>query len=388
MPNSTDSAENGSLLKSSATEPAGGLPEDSPAPAGQVPQAAHRLLRAASRLIFKLFNDIRIYGRHHVPAEGAVILAANHPTYLDPPLIMCALRRQVRFLAWERLFRVPILRRLMVWYGTIPVNLSRPGRGSFEAAVRVLRAREVFGIFPEGGRSDFGSMNPLKSGVARLAMITGAPIVPISIIGAHRIWPKTKNFPRPGGPIIIEFHPPIRLDSEELKNRRRDKSFEREIVDKVMSAINQKLLPALRKERRQDMVYKRPGQIWNWALEGLPFFFSLWLLALNHFRFRAIPWSFYAWVAAYAAYCAAYLLIPWKNKWRVGLWNVAPWIVLLGLVLQLTDSFNTGTGALGAAALVLMAWMATFRFRIYRRFRVWVLPLSYAALVVWSLVLP
>jgi len=351
-----------------------------------VPKGFHRTLRYTARILFKLLHDIRIVGQEHVPESGPVILASNHPTYLDPVFIICGLKRQVRFLAWERLFQIPLLRQMMIWYGTIPVNLDRPGRGSFQAAVKVLRAGEVFGIFPEGGRSDFGYMNPLKSGVARLALLTGAPIVPISVIGANRVWPKRNLLPTPGGPVIIEFHPPIRLDPGEIKKRRRDKAFEKGIVTEVMTTINQKLLPALRKTRREDMVYKRPSRIWNWELEGLPLFFGVWLAVLYLLQIREVPASILSWGVGYAAYYTSYSFIGRKNRWRVGLWNIAPWIILCGLGLQLTGSLHVQAYVSSAVFVVLMAWMATFRFRAYKRFRAWFLPLAYIGLFVWSIV--
>ena len=100
----------------------------------------HKVLRLAARWLFTLYHDIRVHGAEHVPAEGAVIIAANHPTYLDPAFIMVGLKRPVRFMAWEKPFRLPLLGAMMRAYGAIPVDMKKPGRASFEAAVKVLRS--------------------------------------------------------------------------------------------------------------------------------------------------------------------------------------------------------------------------------------------------------
>ena len=112
----------------------------------------HRFLKFAAHWLFTIYHDIRVEGAENVPSSGAVIIAANHPTYLDPAFLMLSTSRPIRFMAWERPFRIPFLGAMMNVYGAIPVNTRKPGRASFEAAVKVLRRKEVFGIFPEGGR--------------------------------------------------------------------------------------------------------------------------------------------------------------------------------------------------------------------------------------------
>lgn len=216
------------------------------------------LLKKICHWFFKFFHLIEIHNAEHVPSKGAVIIASNHPSYFDPALIMLGLSRPVRFLAWEKLFQVPLLGFLMKRFGAIAVDIKRPGRASFEAAVRVLQVGEAFGIFPEGGRSEYGVMNPVKSGVARLALITGAPIVPVTITGAFQAWSKHHWFPRPWK-ISVTFHSPIALDETERRGRRRDPVYEQKIVDQVVGAINQKLIPSVEAEKR---FLKRKG-LWK-----------------------------------------------------------------------------------------------------------------------------
>lgn len=327
----------------------------------------HIFLRGLAAFISGVFNDLEIEGTEHVPASGAVILASNHPSYLDPIFIMCGLERPVRFLAWERPFRIPVLGWLLRQYGAIPVVIEKPGRGSFEAAVKVLKDGEVFGIFPEGGRSQFGPMNPVKSGVARLAMISGAPIVPVTVQGAFRVWPKHKLLPVPGR-VRVTFHPPVRLDPGELQERRRDRAYEQEIVERVLRSINSALLPSLRAERRGEELMTRTELPMSFAVEGLPYFF----LGAAAFWTR---WALYpaVWAAAfYSLYLAADIFLLPRGRWTLAFRNFSPWLAALGIggacgALSRGPVFAWTVVALCAG----LFWLQAFRFGAYRAVRIW-----------------
>ncbi|MBI4055925.1 MAG: 1-acyl-sn-glycerol-3-phosphate acyltransferase [Elusimicrobia bacterium] len=342
--------------------------------------------------------DLHVEGEAQVPEKGAVILASNHPTYLDPAFIMVKLRRPVRFLAWERPFRVPVLGLLMKRYGAIPVNIDRPGRASFEAAAKVLRSGEVFGIFPEGGRSHFGTMNPLKSGVARLAMMTGAPIIPITIRGGHRVWHKDQLFPRPG-PVSVQFHPPMILESKKLSSHHRrsqslvmgaptaietaenarDKEYERDIVDKLVKTINQSLLPSVRAEHKEDRVYQEADVPVGWNPELLPYlsFIIAWLL-LPRFRQIVSP-ALLGWLTLYAGYLLVHRTVRLNTPWTLALRQLSPWIVYLGILFStLLSRDHIG---LAVVFLLICLWYQTFRFYSYRKFRKWGLVLAY---LIWT----
>lgn len=348
-----------------------------------------RLLRALAWVLFKLFHDIEIEGAEYVPASGAVIIAGNHPSYLDPAYILVGLHRPVRFLAWEKPFAVPVLGALMRRYGAIPVNTDKPGRASFESAVRVLRAGEAFGIFPEGGRSDFGVMKPLKSGVARLAMMTGAPIVPVTIRGAFRVWPKHQLLPRPGYVKVI-FHPPIRLDRAELAVRhggagasdhqaelRRDRDYEKRLVEQVMDAINSSLLPGLRKEMREESLYYRARVSWTWTSDFIPYLFLGALLAACRLTGAMLPPRIVIWMALYTMYLALDILVHIPGGWAKGLRQRMPWL-LLGLMAAHETAFAPPALACVVVLYLALAWYASFRFSNFKRLRAPALLLLYA----------
>ncbi|HEY7515191.1 MAG TPA: lysophospholipid acyltransferase family protein, partial [Vicinamibacteria bacterium] len=169
--------------------------------------------KALSALVEALFRVLFVYdcvGEEHVPAEGPAIVAANHPSYLDPILLSLQVPRRIWFMAWDALFRVPVLGVVMRVFGAFPVDVRRgQGRAAYEKARELLEAGEVVGIFPEGRRSRTGWMEPaLRGGAARLAWETGVLLVPATIAGAYRAWPYFQSLPRPAR-IRVRYHEPI-----------------------------------------------------------------------------------------------------------------------------------------------------------------------------------
>jgi hypothetical protein len=254
------------------------------------------------------------------------------------------------------------------------VVIEKPGRESFEAAVKVLKAGEVFGIFPEGGRSHYGPMNPLKSGVARLAMITGAPIVPITIQGAFKVWPKHQLLPKPGR-VRVTFHPPIRLEAQELKERRRDRDYEKEIVEKVLKSINQGLLPSLRAERREESLLSRAEVTPSLWVEGQPF---LYWAAASLLSRGTLAWAA---VLAYGLYLLADTYFVKRGAGALAIRNYSPWLAAAAMG-EACGFFTGAPRALGwsaAGAALAMVWLQAFRFPAYRTVRPWLLAALYAA---------
>ncbi|MBI4345505.1 MAG: 1-acyl-sn-glycerol-3-phosphate acyltransferase, partial [Elusimicrobia bacterium] len=330
-----------------------------------------------------VYHDIRVHGAEHVPQEGPVIVASNHPTYLDPAFLMVGLHRSVRFMAWEKPFRIPLLGSLMRAYGAVPVDMKKPGKASFAAAVRCLRAGEAFGIFPEGGRTKAGNaMNPFKSGVARLALITGAPIVPATITGGTSVWPKHQFLPRPG-PIRVTFHEPIVVASDARLAWRRDRELEAQVVRRVLESIHSTLAPARRAEERIRKLWRsepKPPIPW---IEGIPFYvfaFSGWWLPTE-------AWLRYAAPALPALLLLLTVLVIEQlsgsgNRTIKGARHLGPWIALLALGWSSRDALARWELAATGAFLTLLAWVQIFRFSSYRRARAVALAVGYVGWLV------
>ena len=340
----------------------------------------HSLLKPLARLLLKIYNDIRVEGAEHVPASGPVIIAANHPTYLDPVFLMVGLQRVVNFMAWEKPFRVPLLGSLMRTYGAIPVDMKRPGKASFAAAVGILREGAALGIFPEGRRTSRGElMNPVKSGVARLALITGAPIVPATIAGGGQVWPKHQFLPKPG-PVRVTFHPPIVVPQVEREDAPRDHGREAALIELVLEAIHHKLVPARRAEERMEKLLQGDPSAPSLWVDGIPFYafaVSSWCVAGDVWRRWAAPGVVPLLLLLGAI--AAEQLAPGGGRALRSARHLGPWVLLAALAAILRPAMSPWELGLVAALVLGAAWLQLFRFSSYRRVRVAALGAAYLA---------
>ncbi len=159
-------------------------------------------------LAARIYFGIRFEGTQYVPLSGPLIVAPNHVSYADPPLVSIPLGRRIHYMAWRRLFDVPGFGWLIRRLGAFPVDVETPDPRAPRETVRLLQAGAAVVIFPEGGRSPDGRLQPFKPGAFRLAASVGAPVLPVTIIGGHEAWPPQRLLPRPG-PITIVYHPAV-----------------------------------------------------------------------------------------------------------------------------------------------------------------------------------
>ncbi len=159
-------------------------------------------------LLARAFLRIRFHGVEHVPRTGPVLLAPNHVSYLDPVLVSLPLHRPLHYMTLEKFFRVPVLGPLIRWCRAFPVREGEVDQAAVRRAVRILRAGEGLVVFPEGGRSPDGRLGPFRHGAFWIAVMADAPVVPVSIAGADRVWPVGRRLPRPGR-VRVTYHPPV-----------------------------------------------------------------------------------------------------------------------------------------------------------------------------------
>lgn len=145
------------------------------------------IVRAFFQPFFHIYWRLSRVGREHVPQEGPVIFAANHRSFLDPFIIATLARRPIYFVAKEELFKNPLLRWFISSLGAFPVSRGTGDDGAMETARAILARGDGVLIFPEGTRVRPGPLGPAKRGVGRLALETGAPVVPVAIIGTENI---------------------------------------------------------------------------------------------------------------------------------------------------------------------------------------------------------
>ncbi len=137
-----------------------------------------------SKAIAKTFFNYRVIGAENMIEEGPCIIAANHCSYLDPPLVGVACQRAVHYLARKSLLDVPVLGSILPQLNVIPVDQKNADRSALMGAIRVVRNGGAVLIFPEGTRSPDGHLQQAQPGIGLIVAKTGAPVVPISISGS------------------------------------------------------------------------------------------------------------------------------------------------------------------------------------------------------------
>ena len=176
-----------------------------------LPQWAIQAVRVTLRTLFGWLFGLRLTGTENIPREGGLVVAANHQTYIDPFWVAAPFKLPLRFLAWDAVFGWPVAGHIMRWLGAWPLQVNKSDARAYRRSVQWIKRGGALVIFPEGGRgrSD-GKLQPLKPGAVRLALETGAPVLPVTIRGGHRVWPKDRKWPRLAR-VEIVYHPPRRV---------------------------------------------------------------------------------------------------------------------------------------------------------------------------------
>jgi 1-acyl-sn-glycerol-3-phosphate acyltransferase len=314
-------------------------------------------LQALIEALFRVLFEYDCRGEEHVPATGPAVVAANHPSYLDPILLSLQVPRPIHFMAWDALFRVPLLGAVMRLMGAFPVDIHRgKGREAYERAKSLIAGGEVVGIFPEGRRSHTGWMEPaLREGAARLAWETGTRLVPATIAGAFRAWPYFQALPRPAR-IRVRFHEPI--DPTAYRELGEDQALE-ELLAELRRRVERSLLPAVKADLRIGVLYRMPAP-WPRLHEWLP---PLALALLVFWKTRTLFTVAPAY--AYLGYLLLdYFLLPQRRllKW---LRNGSPVFFLLGFGPVVLGSLGLPS-VVAPEALVAMLLGALFPY-LYER---------------------
>ena len=146
-----------------------------------------------SKTLAKTFFNYRVIGAENMIEEGPCIIAANHCSYLDPPLVGVACKRAIHYLARKSLLDVPILGPILPELNVIPVDQKNADRSALMGAIRVIRNGGAVLIFPEGTRSPDGNLQPSQPGIGMIVAKTGAPVVPVRIFGSFDALPRSRK---------------------------------------------------------------------------------------------------------------------------------------------------------------------------------------------------
>jgi 1-acyl-sn-glycerol-3-phosphate acyltransferase len=195
-----------------------------------VSSVAYAMLWVLARIVAWLCFRFRVVGG--VPKRGGVLVAANHASYFDIPLLGCGMLRRAWYLGRSDLF-LPGLKGILQWLGWIPLKLGRLDRKAFERAIALIKAGKVVVIFPEGGRTLDGRLRHAKPGVGMIVAQTGCPVVPAYLKGTFDVLPAGVKRPR-FHPISVSFGSPLTFSRE---GNTETKQFYQEVSRVVMERI-------------------------------------------------------------------------------------------------------------------------------------------------------
>jgi 1-acyl-sn-glycerol-3-phosphate acyltransferase len=193
-----------------------------------------------SRAVFATYFHWRIFNPERVPMEGPVILASNHASFLDPPLVGAGVNRPLNYLARENLFRFPVLGSILHGVNAVPVDREGGGAKGLKAIMTRLKAGGGIVLFPEGTRTRTGKLQPARSGIGLTVIKSSAPVVPVRVFGTFEAYGKGVRFPRPCGVAVKYGYP---LTFEELRTEAESCSKERlkqiyhQVADELMATI-------------------------------------------------------------------------------------------------------------------------------------------------------
>ena len=201
---------------------------------------SYRLGWTFFRTIYAIFFRWRAFNAERVPRTGAVILASNHASFIDPPLVGSALHRPINYLARDSLFRFPGIGALLRSWNSVPVDRDGGGAAGLKGILDRLLAGGGIVLFPEGTRTDDGRLQPARSGIGLVVVKSTAPVVPVRVFGTFEAFGRHRKFPRPHR-IAVKFGQPMRFEElrAEAKNcsKARLKEIYQEIADEIMGAI-------------------------------------------------------------------------------------------------------------------------------------------------------
>ena len=201
--------------------------------AGQIQSAVKTVLKPFLKFAWR----VHVEGESNIPSEGPAILAPNHTSVLDSFFVPMVLRRRITYVGKAEYLDDWKTRTLFPAMGMIPIDRSggTAATAALDAAASVLERGELFGIYPEGTRSRNGILHKGHTGVARLALRTSSPIIPVGIIGAREVQPPDAKFPKPFMDVTIRFGAPI--DVCRYADRANDRLVLRQITDELMYEI-------------------------------------------------------------------------------------------------------------------------------------------------------
>lgn len=194
--------------------------------------------------------DVTPQGLEHIPEREGFVLASNHASWFDPMFLGSVLERPVHWMAKATLFRHPTLEWFFRKAGQIKVDrVSGGNQAAVDRSVELVDEGRIVGVFPEGARSLDGSLRRGRTGVARIALRTEAPVVPVAM-NSYDVFPKHAKVPDLDQPLVVQIGEPRRYEG--MADRVSDRTVCRKVTDEVMSEIGRLLEKA--RTRREALI--------------------------------------------------------------------------------------------------------------------------------------
>lgn len=193
------------------------------------------------RTAYRIYCRAEWYNPERVPTHGPVIMAANHASFFDPPLVGAGIKRDINYLARDTLFRYPGIGWLLRAWNSVPVDREGGGAAGLKTILDRLLAGGAIILFPEGTRTNNGRLQPARSGIGLTVIKSDALIVPVRVFGTFEAFGRHRKFPLPyrvsvkyGRPMTFES---LRVESKSCSKARLKQIYQK-VADEIMEAIS------------------------------------------------------------------------------------------------------------------------------------------------------
>jgi len=192
------------------------------------------------RAFYRFYLRWSVYNPERVPLSGPAILASNHASFLDPPLVGAGLRRDINYLARDTLFRFPVVGAILRSWNTVPVDRDGGGATGLRAILdRLLNGGAII-LFPEGTRTPTGKLQPARSGIGLTVIKSTAPVIPVRVFGTYEAFGRHMKFPHPKK-VAVKYGKPLSFSNlrQEAKtcSKARLKEIYQQTADQIMRQI-------------------------------------------------------------------------------------------------------------------------------------------------------
>lgn len=200
----------------------------------------YRVGHTLARVIGYGLYSYRVINRERLVEEGAAIIVSNHASFIDPPIIGCAFKNELTFLARKSLIKGPVTEYLYRSMNTVPVDQEKPDMVGIRGILRALKEEGRVLVFPEGSRTFDGELQPGQAGVGLIVSKSKVPVLPVRLYGAFEALPRGAKFPRPSRLTLVVGEP---LDFSAMEIEGSGKEKYQAISDHIMDKIAALKLP-------------------------------------------------------------------------------------------------------------------------------------------------